>query len=189
MANWSFKQLASGQWGTQGYFPKGESAPYDEELLGKIVQVSRKDGTSQTKRITGIEGWFKAPQGWATVRCEFEDAEPEPEGNGVHPNLPSAPPSAPPSAQEIGIALYTPDGVFRTWLKADLWQPSPEMIKSQEVFESMMHEKLLNGIPYSVHTRHQVENGYPDKCACQFCRINDPFFGQAKDDKEGGYGE
>ena len=186
MANWSFKQLTSGKWGAQGYFPKGEGAPHDEELLGQIIQVGRKDGTSQTKRITGIEGWFKSPQGWATVRCEFQDAVPD--DNGANPNPPSAPRFAPPSAQEIGIALYTPDGVFRAWMKADLWQPSPEIIAAQEQFESVMHEKLLNGVPFSDHTRHQVENGYPEQCSCQFCRMNDPFFGQAKADQEGGYG-
>ena len=182
MPKWSFKQLASGQWGAQGYFPKGESAPHDEEILGQIVQVARKDGESQTKRIVGIEGWFKSPQGWSSVRCEFADAEPT--ENGAKPNLPSRPPSA----QEIGIAFYTPDGVFRTFMKVDWWQPSPEIMARQKEFESIMHEKLLNGIPYSDHTKGQVENGYPEQCGCQFCRINDPFFGQAKDDKDGGYG-
>ena len=184
MPDWTFQQLASGKWGARGYYPKGESAPHNEELIGQIVEVSRNDGAIQTKRITGIEGWSKSPQGWSTVRCEFEDAEPEPEVNGANPNLPSAPPSA----QEFGIAIYTPDGVFRTWLKADLWQPSPEIIAAQDRYESDMHEKLLKGIPYSDHTRHQVEQGYPEQCDCQFCRMNNPFYGQAKDDKEGGYG-
>ena len=186
MANWSFKQLASGKWGAQCYFPKGESAPHDEEIVGEIVEVARKDGTSEYKRITSIEGWFKSPQGWSSVRCEFKDASPD--DNGSYPFLPSAQPSTPPSAQEIGIAIYTPDGVWRTWLKADWWQPSPEHIAAQERFESVMHEKLMNGIPFSDHTREQVKNGYPERCGCQFCRMNDPFYGQAKDDKEGGYG-
>ena len=136
MPNWSFKQLASGQWGAQGYFPNGFEVPHDEELLGQIVKVSRKDGTSQTKRITGIEGWFNSPHGWATVRCEFEDAEPEPEGNGVHPNLPSAPPSE----QEMRLAYVTPDGVFRAWVTdRKFWQPSPGIHEAQERYESVGH--------------------------------------------------
>ena len=136
MANWSFKQLASGKWGAQGYFPKGEGAPHDEEILGQIVQIARKDGTSQSKRITGINDWFVSPQGWSSVRCEFENAE----DNGAKGNLPSAPPSAPPSAQEMRLAYVTPDGVFRAWVTGSkFWQPSPGIHEAQERYESVGH--------------------------------------------------
>ena len=172
MADWGFQRLTNGLWGARGFYPKGESAPQDEEILGQIIQITRKDGSSQTKRITGIEGWSTSPQGWASVRCEFEDAEPE--KNGANPNLPSAPPSA----QGTGIPLYTPDGVYRINQKEGWWQPSPEILAAQEEFQRVQHEKMLNGIPTTSHTIHQVENGFPEKCGCQFCRINDPFYGQ-----------
>ena len=179
MASWGYRQLKTGQWGLRGYFPRGESAPHDEGLLGQIVQVARKDGFSETKRIKGIESIFTSPQGWAEVFCEFEDAEPD--DNGAKPNLPSAPRFAPLSAQETRIPLYTPDGVFRTYMKNDWWQATPEMKAQQEEFKRVQREKMLNGIPTTSHTKHQVEYGYPDKCGCQFCKINDPFYGQAKD--------
>ena len=106
MATWRFQQLKTGQWGARGYFPRGESAPLDEEILGQIVEVAKKDGTSQTKRITGIEGWFRDPQGWASVSCEIEDAEPD--DNGAKPNLPSAPRvRAAVSARNPHTALYS----------------------------------------------------------------------------------
>ena len=178
MAEWGKQQLKTGQWGLRGYFPKGEKLPQDEELLGQIIQVKKKDGSSQTKRITGIEEWFKSPKGYSTVSCESEDAEPD--DNGANPNLPSAPRFAPPSAQETRIPLYTPDGVFQTYMKNDWWQPTPEMKAQQEEFKRVQRDKMLNGIPTTSHTKHQVENGYPDKCACQFCKINDPSRAQPK---------
>ena len=184
MATWRFQQLKTGQWGARGYFPRGESAPLYEEILGQIVEVAKKDGTSQTKRITGIEGWFRDPQGWASVSCEIEDAEPD--DNGAKPNLPSAPRFAPQSAQETRIPLYTPDGVFRTYMKNDWWQATPEMEAQQEELKRVQRDKMLRGIPTTSHTKHQVENGYPDKCSCQFCRINDPFYGQANDPEKCG---
>ena len=135
MANWRFEKLKkSGLWGARGYYPKGEKLPTDEELLGQIVQVAKKDGSSQTKRITGIEEWFNSPHGWAIVRCEFDNEIPE--VNGVYPNLPSAPQSAPSEIPDCSlnerIALFTPEGEFVRWKGEELWQPSPEIIKTQE---------------------------------------------------------
>ena len=176
MADWSFKRLPNGKWGARGYFPKGEFVPDDEMLLGNIIEISRKEGPNETKCIVSINDWFKSPQGWTSVNCEFRD--PGQEDFGGPPDLPSAPMDAPPSAQETGIPLYTPDGEFRTYMKNDWWQPTQEILDYQVQYKEMMEDKMLRGIPMTSHTKHQVENGYPDKCGCQFCKINDPSRGQ-----------
>ena len=150
--------------------------------LGRSFRLPARTAKARRNGLSALRDGSNPRKAGQAYAAEFADAEPT--ENGAKPNLPSRPPSA----QEIGIAFYTPDGVFRTFMKVDWWQPSPEIMARQEEFESIMHEKLLNGIPYSDHTRSQVENGFPEQCGCQFCRINDPFFGQAKDDKDGGYG-
>ena len=110
MAHWSFKQLESGEWGAKGYFPKGENIPQDEEILGAVKKLIRKNGSSSIKRITGIEGWFKAEEGWSSVHCEFEDAE------TANPNLYEI------DGFQLRIALVDPNGGFVGWLDTDWWQ-------------------------------------------------------------------
>ena len=109
-----------------------------------------------------------------------------PDDNGANPNPPSAPRFAPQSAQETRIPLYTPDGVFQTYMKNDWWQATPEMKAKQEESKRVQRDKMLRGIPTTSHTKHQVEYGYPDKCGCKFCRLNDPFYGQANDPEKCG---
>ena len=145
MANWKFELLDNEQWGARGYFPKGEGAPHDEELLGQIVEVARKDGKTRTIRLTGISEWKKFSNGGYSVLCETTDFAPD--DNGAGPNLPSAPQSAPHEIEGLNlyIALFAKDGAFHSWMKAELLQPSPEMIKTQEQLDA----DFIHSLEYS----------------------------------------